>query len=134
MKVAVLFSLCLALPLAAAEQEIIAEIATTTNDVPSVASESQPARMRINLETGIVFINTGRAAGHDPQRFKLKVTGLPPKATFALKINGAEAGTLTTDSAGRLRLHAWTDGIELDAITVMEFIEPGTTNALTISF
>jgi hypothetical protein len=127
-------SLLVASAICAEEQEIAVEFDTQTNGAPALATVAQPFRMRINLATGIAVINTRSQPGRAAGRYKLKVKGLPPRSTFTLKINGTDAGTITTDQAGGLRLGSLPGGIEADSITLMEFAEPNGTNALTISF
>jgi hypothetical protein len=82
--------------------------------------------------TAQIFTRTRR--GFKTERFKLNVSGVTPNATLSLKINGEDAGTVTTDANGRLRLNSLPEGIEPESIILMELADPAGTNALTISF
>jgi hypothetical protein len=83
---------------------------------------------------GIAVIRARTRNGFTTGRFKLNVKGITPNATLALKVNGADAGLVTTDDHGRLRLGSLPEGIEADSITLLELAEPDGTNALTINF
>jgi hypothetical protein len=83
---------------------------------------------------GTAQILTRTRRGFKTERFKLNVSGVTPNATLALKINGEDAGTVTTDARGRLRLDSLPEGIEPESIILMELADPAGTNALTISF
>ncbi len=84
--------------------------------------------------SGTATIRTRTRHGFKTGRFKLNVNGVTPNAWLTLKINGADFGTVTTDKRGRLRLHSLPDGVEPEAIFLMEFDDPDGTSALTISF
>jgi hypothetical protein len=84
--------------------------------------------------TGEALIHTRTRRGLKTERFKLNVKGVTPNATLALKINGEDFGTVTTDEDGKLRLNSLPEGIEPESIILMEFADPDGTNALTISF
>ncbi len=83
---------------------------------------------------GTAQILTRTRRGFKTERFKLNVSGITPNATLALKINGQDAGTVTTDANGKLRLNSLPEGIEPESIILMELADPAGTNALTISF
>lgn len=96
--------------------------------VSVVAGEAEPRA------SGTAIIRTRTRRGFTTQRFKLNVKGVTPNATFLLKINGVDAGAVTTDPRGQLRLGSLPDGIEAGSILWMELNDPEGTNALTISF
>ena len=83
---------------------------------------------------GTAVIRTRTRQGFKTERFKLNVSGVTPKATLALKINGEDFGTVTTDEHGKLRLKSLPEGVEPESIELIEFAEPDGTNALTVSF
>jgi hypothetical protein len=91
-------------------------------------------RIRVNVETGMAAIQTRPRVGQGSQRFLLKVKGAATNATLQLKINGADAGTVTTDARGNLRLNSLPEGVAPESIELIEFAEPDGTNALSISF
>jgi hypothetical protein len=84
--------------------------------------------------TGTATIRTRTRQGFKTERFKLDVSGVTPNAKLALKINGENFGTVTTNDRGKLRLKSLPEGVEPELIELIEFAEPDGTNALTISF
>jgi hypothetical protein len=116
---------------------LLAPVVYAGEELPVVITppaSNSAVRIRVNVEAGMAAIQTRAHVGQGGQRFVLKVKGAATNATLRLRINGFDAGTVTTDVRGNLRLNSLPEGVEPEKIELIEFAEPDGTNALTISF